>query len=190
MQYFFTQIPTVIRNCFSQLIWTQDSGKPLLTFDDGPHPDTTPWILDELDSRDLKAMFFVVGANIEKFPSLFDQIIARGHRVGNHGYQHVAGWKLSAMEYKINVQRGADISGSNIFRPPYGQIGYRQLRAIRKKYKVMMWSVMPGDFLKKLDIDDRMNKVNLNLKTDDIIVLHDNPKHYDLMKEMLIKLKI
>ncbi len=173
----------------SSLIWTQDSGMPLLTFDDGPHPDTTPWILEHLDSRGIKAMFFVQGVNVERYPELFDEITDRGHQVGNHGYEHLPGWKLSVDRYKGNVLRGAEISGSNVFRPPYGQIGYRQYDAIKKDHQVMMWSVMPGDFVDGININKRMVKVNRGLNSDDIVVLHDNPKHFETMKEMLVRLE-
>jgi len=174
----------------SSFTWVQDSGKPLLTFDDGPHPETTPWILEYLEGRGIKAMFFVLGVNVELYPNLFDEIIDRGHMVGNHGYEHLSGWKLSVDRYKRNVERGAEISGSNIFRPPYGQIGYRQYQSIKEMHQVMMWSVMPGDFVEDIEVEQRMCKVNNSLSSVDIIVLHDNPRHFQTMKEMLSKLEV
>ena len=157
----------------------------MLTFDDGPYPNTTPWILDFLDQRGLKATFFIVGEQGERHPELLDDIKRRGHQIGNHGYRHLKGWHLSVEEFKENVVRGAQISGSNMFRPPYGQIALWQYRAIKQDHKVMMWSVMPGDFVEGIDVGPRMHKINKALRNRDIIVLHDNPKHFVRTKEML-----
>ena len=190
MNFFFLRVPRIIHGIFPDAQWLNDSDEITLTFDDGPYPDTTPWILDYLDERGLKAIFFVVGEQAERYPHLMDEISRRGHRIGNHGYRHLKGWKLSVAEFKENVSRGAQVSGSNIFRPPYGQMGYRQYRAIKKDYKVVMWSVMPGDFVEGIDVGKRMAKVNKSLRPNDIVVLHDNPKHIDKTKQMLALLDL
>ena len=190
MNFFFLRVPRIFRLIWPQLQWKNDSDEITLTFDDGPYPDTTPWILDYLDEQGLKAIFFVVGEQGERHPDLMDEISRRGHRIGNHGYRHLKGWKLSVAEFKENVSRGAQVSGSTIFRPPYGQMGYRQYRAIKKDYKVVMWSVMPGDFVEGIDVGKRMAKVNKSLRPNDIVVLHDNPKHIDKTKQMLALLDL
>ena len=190
MNFFFSRVPRIIHGIFPDAQWLNDSDEITLTFDDGPYPDTTPWILDYLDEQGLKAIFFVVGEQGERHPDLMDEISRRGHRIGNHGYRHLKGWKLSVAEFKENVSRGAQVSGSNIFRPPYGQMGYRQYRAIKKDYKVVMWSVMPGDFVEGIDVGKRMAKVNKSLRPNDIVVLHDNPKHIDKTKQMLALLDL
>ena len=190
MNFFFSRVPRIIHGIFPDAQWLNDSDEITLTFDDGPYPDTTPWILDYLDERGLKAIFFVVGEQAERYPHLMDEISRRGHRIGNHGYRHLKGWKLSVAEFKENVSRGAQVSGSNIFRPPYGQMGYRQYWAIKKDYKVVMWSVMPGDFVEGIDVGKRMAKVNKSLRPNDIVVLHDNPLHIDKTKRMLALLNV
>ena len=190
MNFFFSRVPRIIHGIFPDAQWLNDSDEITLTFDDGPYPDTTPWILDYLDERGLKAIFFVVGEQAERYPHLMDEISRRGHRIGNHGYRHLKGWKLSVAEFKENVSRGAQVSGSNIFRPPYGQMGYRQYRAIKKDYKIVMWSVMPGDFVEGIHVESRMNKINRSFRTRDIIVMHDNPTHFDRTKAMLEMLDV
>ena len=190
MNFFFSRVPRIIHGIFPDAQWLNDSDEITLTFDDGPYPDTTPWILDYLDERGLKAIFFVVGEQAERYPHLMDEISRRGHRIGNHGYRHFKGWKLSVAEFKENVSRGAQVSGSNIFRPPYGQMGYRQYWAIKKDYKVVMWSVMPGDFVEGIHVESRMNKINRSFRTRDIIVMHDNPTHFDRTKAMLEMLDV
>ena len=190
MNFFFSRVPRIIHGIFPDAQWLNDSDEITLTFDDGPYPDTTPWILDYLDERGLKAIFFVVGEQAERYPHLMDEISRRGHRIGNHGYRHLKGWKLSVAEFKENVSRGAQVSGSTIFRPPYGQMGYRQYQAIKKDYKIVMWSVMPGDFVEHVDVGKRMAKVNKSLRSKDIVVLHDNPLHIDKTKRMLALLDV
>ncbi len=190
MNFFFSRVPRIIHRIYPEAQWDNDSDQITLTFDDGPYLDTTPWILDYLDEQGLKAIFFVVGEQAERYPHLMDEICKRGHRMGNHGYRHLKGWKLSVAEFKENVDRGAQVSGSNIFRPPYGQMGYRQYRAIKDNYKIVMWSVMPGDFVKGIHVKTRMTKINKSLLNRDIIVMHDNPTHFDRTKEMLALLDL
>ncbi len=185
MNLFFTRVPQIIQSAFSQLIWVNQGRGVTLTFDDGPYPETTPWLLDYLDNQELKAIFFVVGEQAERHPELLEAIIQRGHRIGNHGYRHLNGWRLSVSEFHDNVSKGAAISGSNLFRPPYGKMGYRQYSAIKKDHQIMMWSVMPGDFVEGIHVESRMKKINRSFRTGDIIVMHDNPTHFDQTKEML-----
>ncbi len=188
-QLYFTRVPRWIQGCCRGLVWRRaDGDRPLLTFDDGPHPDTTPWILDELDRMDQGAIFFLIGEQAERYPELMDEIRQRGHQVANHGYQHLRGWQLSVDHFRENVERGAEITGSTLYRPAYGQIGFRQYRAIKNDHQVMMWSVMPGDFIEDIDVKRRMEKIKKVLRPDDIIVLHDNVEHFERMRQMLVML--
>lgn len=186
---YLTKVPKWTQKIMPGLMWTASEDRIHLTFDDGPHPDTTPWILDHLDQRDMSAIFFLLGENAERYPLIMDEIRSRGHRVANHGYHHTKGWGLSVSDFVVNVKRGAEITGSTLFRPPYGQIGWRQYMAIKDSYEIMMWSVMPGDFVEDIDTHATVLKVNQRLKLGDIIVLHDNPKHFERMKEMVVGLK-
>lgn len=185
MNFFFSRVPPIIQRMLPVFQWVNDLDEITLTFDDGPYPDTTPWLLDYLDERGLKATFFVVGEQAERHPDLMDDIAKRNHQIGNHGYRHLKGWSLSVAEFKENVDRGAKVSGSTLFRPPYGQIGLQQYRAIKQDHRVVMWSVMPGDFVEGIDIAHRMIKINESLSNHDIIVMHDNPIHFDRTREML-----
>ncbi len=190
MSLYSVRTPRFIQYILPSLGWVGNHEDVLLTFDDGPYPQTTPWILDYLDRLEIKAIFFVQGVNVVRYPTLFKDIIQRGHRIGNHGYEHHYGWKLSLQDFVDNVERGAEVSGSYLYRPSYGQIGLRQYRAIRDRHEVMMWSVMPGDFIKGINVEQRMEKVNKSLQLGDIIVLHDNPEHFERMKVMLSKINI
>lgn len=185
---FFNKVPLWIQKSLFGLVWSAEGMGPLLTFDDGPHPDTTPWILDHLDQRGVKGLFFLIGENVERYPYLMEEIIQRGHQVGNHGYRHLRGWTISVDQFVANVDHGAQVTGSSIFRPPYGQIGWRQYRAIRANHHIMMWSIMPGDFVEGVDINKTVQKVNQIISPKDIVVLHDNPMHFERMKEILVDL--
>lgn len=186
---YLTKVPYWLQKMLDGLIWTWDKDRVHLTFDDGPHPDTTPWILDYLDEISVNATFFVVGEQVEKHPQLFESIKSRGHAIGNHGYRHVKAWNLSVEEFQENVNRGADISGSKLFRPPYGQIGWRQYQEIKYDHQVVMWSIMPGDFNKSLNVSKTIRRINNQLKGGDIIVLHDNPEHFEVMKAIIKGIK-
>lgn len=174
----------------SRLIWEDADGVIRLTFDDGPHPDTTPRILDWLDANDQQGIFFLTGAEAERYPVLMDQIRSRGHQVANHGYHHTSGWRLSADDFVDNIQRGAEITDSQLFRPPYGHIGWQQMRTASELYDIMMWSVLSGDFDPKVNISKRMAKINRELRAGDILVFHDNPRHIERCMEMLGRLEL
>ncbi len=187
---FLFKVPIWVRKVFSGMIWAHYTDDILLTFDDGPHPETTPWILHYLKSQNLKAIFFVLGKNAERYPDLLTEIQREGHIIGNHGYDHLKGWRISTSDFLKNVERGFDVTGSTLFRPPYGQIGWSQYQSIKAKYDVMMWSVMPGDFITTINTDQVLAKVNKSLMAGDIIVLHDNPDHFHNMKSILKGLNI
>jgi peptidoglycan/xylan/chitin deacetylase (PgdA/CDA1 family) len=138
-----------------------------------------------LDEIGLKATFFVIGEHVEKYPSLVSDIKSRGHALGNHGYRHLAGWRISTKQFEENVIIGGQISESNLFRPPYGQIGWRQYQSIKKDHRIIMWSIMPGDFMRGINVSVKMKNVNALIGQGDIIVLHDNPLHIDQCLSML-----
>jgi len=116
-----------------------------LTFDDGPIPDVTPWVIDVLDKFDAKASFFCVGENVSKYPDIFHKLQAAGHTIGNHTYNHLSGWATDNASYLKNVRKGALITGSKLFRPPYGRIKPSQMKFIKSHYQVVMWDVLSGD---------------------------------------------
>ncbi len=121
-----------------------------LTFDDGPTPGITEWILATLDKYDAKATFFVLGKNVEMYPDLFRKIVDAGHRVGNHTYSHQKGWRMSLERYVEDVDFANDLIRSELFRPPYAQITPAQTRMLAKRYKLVMWDIVSRDYNRRL----------------------------------------
>jgi peptidoglycan/xylan/chitin deacetylase (PgdA/CDA1 family) len=144
-----------------------------LTFDDGPHPETTPVILDILESHNLKAAFFCNGRKAEKYPGLLDLIVSKGHLIGNHGYDHLSGCKTNIHAYIENALRADEFTSSSLFRPPYGRIRQEQYRVMKKKYKIIFWDLMPYDFDEKIGGKRAFNILKEKIRPGSIIVLHD-----------------
>lgn len=147
-----------------------------LTFDDGPIPDVTPQILNILKSYGIKATFFCVGDNIQKHPEIFERIKAEGHQVGNHTYHHLKGWNTSTEAYLENVERCDYLTQSRLFRPPYARGTRAQYSELRKKYEIVMWDVMSGDFDLKVSPQQCLNNVITHAENGSVIVFHDNIK--------------
>lgn len=144
-----------------------------LTFDDGPHPDTTPRILELLDKHDAKATFFCLGRNVEKYPAVYDSIIAAGHSTGNHTWSHPNGWTTSTRKYLEDADRASKVIDSRLFRPPYGRITPGQWRQLRKKYEIIMWTRMFADYRKNFNPDAARLS---GIRPGDILVMHDSVK--------------
>lgn len=159
------------------LIWKlpNTENRLFLTFDDGPIPQLTAEILKILSNFEVKASFFCVGENIQNHPHLYDRIIADGHDVGNHSYNHLSGWKTPAPNYVQNVKKANELISSTLFRPPYGQIRYDQIKLLKTHYQIIMWSILSGDFDPKLSPEECLFNV-LQSKSGDIVVFHDNIK--------------
>jgi len=148
-----------------------------LSFDDGPHPESTPVLLELLESYSAKAMFFCVGTRAEKHPELIENIRQAGHLVGNHAYTHKKmGW-FNSSEYYAGIDKSAEITKSNVFRPPYGFITPAAYRKLLKKYHIVLWDVMPGDFLPQRSGFQLFNIVKAHAKQGSILVFHDSPQH-------------
>jgi peptidoglycan/xylan/chitin deacetylase (PgdA/CDA1 family) len=144
-----------------------------LTFDDGPHPDVTPHILEILEARNVQAVFFCNGREAEKYPELVNLIVSKGHLVGNHGYIHLNGWNTSVIEYVENAARADEFTSPVLFRPPYGRIRPAQYRMLVKKYKIVLWDLMPYDFDEKIDSKRVLNIMKNKTRPGSVIVLHD-----------------
>jgi peptidoglycan-N-acetylglucosamine deacetylase len=144
-----------------------------ITFDDGPHPESTPRLLELLAKYDARATFFCLGRNVEKYPAIYDSIIAAGHAVGNHTWSHLSGWTTGTARYMDDVSRAAAVIGSKLFRPPYGRITPGKYRQLRKHYDIIMWTRQFADYHPSFNPD----KVNLNgVLPGDILVMHDTPE--------------
>ncbi len=153
-----------------------------LTFDDGPHPQITPWVLDELKKYNAKASFFCIGKNVVEHPGIYNRIIKEGHAVGNHTHNHLNGWKVSDQEYMQDIREAAKHISSNLFRPPYGRIRskqfYRLNKAMQKDSKLIMWDVLSADFDAAISPEQCLKNVISNTTPGSIIVFHDSEKAY------------
>lgn len=170
--------PKFLKKLFPSFIWSIDNEMDgvYLTFDDGPRPEVTPWILDQLDRHNAKATFFCIGKNVEMFPGLYAEIIRRGHAVGNHSYSHVKGWGMDTGLYVRDIDTASDLIHSNLFRPPYARIGPNQASVLSERYKIVMWNVVSRDYSRRVSEKQCVKNVLPHLKPGAIIVFHDSIK--------------
>ena len=156
-----------------------------LTFDDGPIPESTPFILQTLAEFDVKATFFMVGDNVRKYPNLFRQIVSAGHQVGNHTYHHLGGFKHIAKTYIDDTERANDLIGSHLFRPPHGCMSHGQYLWLKRKYRIVMWDLVTRDYSKWLTADDVYENVRRYARNGSIITFHDSLKSIDKLRTAL-----
>ena len=199
MNSYFTKTPKWIRSLYQNQIWSlANTNKEIyLTFDDGPTPEITDWVLRTLEQYNAKASFFCIGRNIEKYPQIFENIIKAGHSVGNHSYNHEKGWKTDNKEYVHSVfkteeliekHKNHNLQTPKLFRPPYGKIKKTQTKLLLKhNYKVIMWSILSWDFDNTVNAELCFNNVIKNTKSGDIIVFHDSIKAFDNFQIVLPK---
>lgn len=146
-----------------------------LTFDDGPDPESTPELLNILDTMNVKALFFCSGSASEKYPELVGEIKQRGHIVGNHGYNHLNGWITSVNDYCENAERASKFTSDSIFRPPYGRIRINQYTRLKKSFRIVFWDIMSYDYDISFGAERSLGLLNKKLRSGSIIVLHDTP---------------
>lgn len=156
-----------------------------LTFDDGPIPEVTPWVLDVLDNYGVKATFFMVGQNVERHPELLEEVKRRGHAVGNHTLHHLKGLGTSTLRYMRDTAEGARLTGSVLFRPPHGVLRPRQLFALKKHYRVIMYDLVTRDYSKRIDAAQVVENVRRFARNGSIIVFHDSLKSFPRLKTAL-----
>ncbi len=175
---YFINAPFFLRWYYPKVTFnrTRKEKKVYLTFDDGPIPEITPWVLDTLKAYQIKATFFCVGENINRNKSLFDRLLAEGHSLGNHTYNHLKGWETSDNVYLENVQMCQALTQTRLFRPPYARAKKSQLRALSKSYEIIYWDVLSGDFDEALSPEACFQNVIKYTKNGSIIVFHDNIK--------------
>ncbi len=186
---YFVKTPKVIKQIFPSFCWDKPNiNKEIyLTFDDGPIPEVTPWVLDQLDQYDAKATFFCVGDNVRKYPEIFEKVIEAGHNVGNHTFNHLNGWQTGLTEYVENINKCSEYVESNLFRPPYGKISRRQAQMISHHFKVVMWDVLSGDFDQTISKTTCLENVINYANSGSIVVFHDNIKSFDKLQYVLPK---
>jgi peptidoglycan/xylan/chitin deacetylase (PgdA/CDA1 family) len=182
------QPPLLYRIAFPGAIWRilPKTGKAVyLTFDDGPIPEVTPWVLDVLDKYNIKATFFCVGDNVKRYPEIYQQILDRGHGIGNHTFNHLQGLRTRTKNYIKNVELAAEYIASTLIRPPHGHIRVPQFFKLRKNYKVVLWDVVTRDYSKHLSPEEVLENVRRYTRNGSIIVFHDSIKAEQNMKYAL-----
>jgi peptidoglycan-N-acetylglucosamine deacetylase len=175
---YLVKTPSVLRPLARDLTWKiETSNKEVyLTFDDGPTPIVTEKVLELLRIYGAKATFFCLGKNVEAHPEIYEKILADGHTTGNHSYNHPDGWKTSTITYLKNIILGKRSINSRLYRPPYGRITLQQIHAVKKKYRIIMWDVLSGDFDRDITKEECLQNVINNTDAGSIVVFHDSEK--------------
>jgi Predicted xylanase/chitin deacetylase len=183
------QPPLLYRAFFRGAHWRFNPERKVvyLTFDDGPIPEITPWVLDILDKYDIKATFFCVADNVRKYPEVYKDVLDRGHLVGNHTYHHLQGIRSFSKNYIRDVEEAGLLIESKLFRPPHGHIRLPQLWWLKRNYKVIMWDVVTRDYSRYVNSDQVFKNVKQYTRNGSVIVFHDSIKAGDRMKEALPK---
>ncbi len=175
---YLVKTPKLMTSLFPNFSWNfnRDDKVLYLTFDDGPIPNVTPWVLEQLKKYDAKATFFCVGENVYKHPDIYDMILEGEHTVGSHTYNHLNGWQSDNITYFHNVRKAAKIVGTNIFRPPYGRLSPQQASFLQRHYEIIMWDVLSGDFDPYIAPSKCVQNVLQNVQNGSIVVFHDSLK--------------
>lgn len=156
-----------------------------LTFDDGPIPESTPFILQTLREFGVKATFFMVGDNVRKYPDLFQQIKEAGHQIGNHTHNHISGFRHSLHDYSYNVEKANAYIQSRFLRPPHGWMRLPQYALLSRKYKIVMWDVVTRDYSKWMTAEGIVNNVKRYTRNGSIITFHDSLKSIEKLRTAL-----
>lgn len=184
---FIEQPAFFLRWLYPRALWRMEPQERAvyLTFDDGPIPEITPWVLDVLDEYDAKATFFMVGDNIRKHPAEFEMVKARGHRLGNHTYHHISGHLHGVSSYLRNVEKANEALQTDLFRPPHGWMKWRQYHALRQHYRIVMWDLVTRDYSRRLTGEDVLANVKRYARPGSIITFHDSLKSYEKLQYAL-----
>lgn len=188
--FYLVKTPAWIDKVYKRRVWRIDTNEKELyfTFDDGPHPEHTPFVLDVLKQYNAKATFFCIGKNVKANPAIYQRIIDEGHTVGNHTFDHVNGSKTADATYLANIKAAQQYIDSSLFRPPYGKISsfqVEQLLAPAYNLTTIMWTVLSGDFDAALTKESCRNNIILNAGPGSIVVFHDSEKASERMKYAL-----
>ena len=190
LMFYLKKAPSILKKIYPSCTWDIKTEENILylTFDDGPHPEATPFVLKELRKYSAKATFFCIGKNVKEFFPVYRQILDDGQKPGNHTYHHLNGWKTDDKKYIEDISEASKIIDSNLFRPPYGRITRFQLKAIageNLKLKPIMWDVLSGDFDTTLSAENCYLNVINNAKKGSIVVFHDSSKSFPVLQQAL-----
>jgi peptidoglycan-N-acetylglucosamine deacetylase len=190
MMNYLVKTPRILKAAYTNCIWhiAAHANSVYLTFDDGPHPSITPFVLEQLREANAKATFFCIGNNVDKYPEIYQRILDEGHSVGNHTQNHKNGWKTSNLEYFKDIKQASTKIKSKMFRPPYGRITYSQgfgLKRMFPKTEIIMWDVLSGDFDTELSPKGCLKNVMRNTTAGSIIVFHDSDKAFERLEYTL-----
>ena len=185
MHRFFIKTPWIVKKIFSSYVWNMpaDERSIYLSFDDGPHPEITPFVLEELKKYNAQASFFCIGNNVVLYPEIYKQVLNEGHVVGNHTYSHPNGWETALEEYMKDIAAASKYIDSNLFRPPYGRIKRQQANGLTKAMnkndaRIIMWDVLSADFDTSFSPRQCLNNVVSNCTNGSIVVFHDSEKAF------------
>jgi peptidoglycan/xylan/chitin deacetylase (PgdA/CDA1 family) len=190
---FLVKTPWWLKKLYPDCLWDmpQKEKTLYLTFDDGPHPFITPFILDQLKQHNAKATFFCIGDNVAKYPGVYRRYADEGHTVGNHTQHHINGWKTADDVYIKDIKEAEFLIKSNLFRPPYGRISRSQLKLLHKsnpEQKIVMWNILAGDWVPGLSPEKCFRRMKNKISGGDIIVLHESEKAWERMSYCLPRL--
>jgi peptidoglycan/xylan/chitin deacetylase (PgdA/CDA1 family) len=190
--FYLVRSPWWLKKFYSKLVWNIPVNERVLylTFDDGPHPVVTPFVLDQLKEYGATATFFCIGKNVQEYPQIYRRVLMDGHRVGNHTQNHLNGWRSDDRKYIDDIREAAKQIDSGLFRPPYGRISSFQSDLLRKppfNYRIIMWEVLSADFDRAVDGDRCMRNVIRHARPGSIVVFHDSEKAWDRLRIALPK---
>jgi peptidoglycan/xylan/chitin deacetylase (PgdA/CDA1 family) len=190
---FFVSTPWWLSIFYPRCVWDIKTKEKdiYLSFDDGPHPVITPFLLDELKKYNAKATFFCIGDNVKKFPDVYQRVIDEGHAIGNHTMHHINGWKNKDADYLNDIAAAAKYIDSNLFRPPYGRAKKSQINRLLKvdhPLTTIMWSVLAGDWIEDLSPQKCIEQVKNNIRPGSVVVFHDSEKANKRMSYAVPKL--
>ncbi|MCZ2444662.1 MAG: polysaccharide deacetylase family protein [Flavobacteriales bacterium] len=172
---------------FPQATWHGNRKENVLylSFDDGPCSVATPFVLEILRTFDAKGSFFMLGNRVEVHPNLMQFILAEGHCVGNHGYNHISGWRTNTRSYLENIEKASALIASALFRPPYGRLRYTQYKRISSQYHIIMWDVLSGDYISQRTATQCLEHIVSQSRPGSIIVFHDTARCMSILRQLL-----
>lgn len=192
MKYYWVKTHWIIRKLFPRFVWEIPAADKVvyLTFDDGPTPEITEWVLKQLEDFNAKATFFCIGNNIANNPGIYKKVVDSGHAIGNHTFNHLNGWKTDFDTYIDNVAKCEQLMPENrkLFRPPYGKLKRRQANALLKMgYRIIMWDILSADFDRAVTKEKCLGNVTKNIRPGSVIIFHDSVKAFPSLEFALPK---